>query len=301
MERIRLTQRMAARNRKADSAEPETAIDLGKNRTYHKIDEYHTFEPSQNHWEPDMRHEWKEDKHDETGFGVPKMAKVYMAAKKATKLAMMLLGEDADEAVLEKQARAFMRMGDKALTASIERWAECNCEGEDCEKKCKAAEEAPAEEPAPAPAPEEPAPAPAEEPAPAPAEEPAPAPAEEPAPAPAPVEPKAPEASAEESAPVEEAPAEEPADVEVSDELVDTDVDFDEPADDADNGADADIEACFAADGDEEAAPVAEPAVASKKAGLKRLAGQPTLVRVASKNADDLAGVWDKWSNPDVR
>ena len=293
MERIRLTQRMAARNRKADSAEPETAIDLGKNRTYHKIDEYHTFEPSQNHWEPDMRHEWKEDKHDETGFGVPKMAKVYMAAKKATKLAMMLLGEDADEAVLEKQARAFMRMGDKALTASIERWAECNCEGEDCEKKCKAAEEAPAEEPAPAPAPEEPAPAPAEEPA--------PAPAEEPAPAPAPVEPKAPEASAEESAPVEEAPAEEPADVEVSDELVDTDVDFDEPADDADNGADADIEACFAADGDEEAAPVAEPAVASKKAGLKRLAGQPTLVRVASKNADDLAGVWDKWSNPDVR
>ena len=294
MERIRLTQRMAARNRKADSAEPETAIDLGKNRTYHKIDEYHTFEPSQNHWEPDMRHEWKEDKHDETGFGVPKMAKVYMAAKKATKLAMMLLGEDADEAVLEKQARAFMRMGDKALTASIERWAECNCEGEDCEKKCKAAEEAPAEEPAPAPAP-------AEEPAPAPAEEPAPAPAEEPAPAPAPEEPKAPEASAEESAPVEEAPAEEPADVEVSDELVDTDVDFDEPADDADNGADADIEACFAADGDEEAAPVAEPAVASKKAGLKRLAGQPTLVRVASKNADVLAGVWDKWSNPDVR
>ena len=282
MERVRLTKRMAARNRKADSAEPETAIDLGKNRSYHKIDEYHTFEPSLNHWEPDMRHEWKEDKHDETGFGVPKMAKVYMAAKKATKLAMMLLGENADEAVLEKQARAFMRMGDKALTASIERWAECNCEGENCEKECKAAEEAPAEEPAPAPAP-----AP---------EEPAPAPAPEES-APAPVE----EAPAEETAPVAEPAPEEPADVEVSDELVDTDVDFDEPADDADNGADADIEACFAADGEEQATPVAEPAVASKKAGLKRLAGQPTLVRVASKNADDLAGVWDKWSNPDVR
>ena len=282
MERIRLTQRMAARNRKADSAEPETAIDLGKNRSYHKIDEYHTFEPSLNHWEPDMRHEWKEDKHDETGFGVPKMAKVYMAAKKATKLAMMLLGENADEAVLEKQARAFMRMGDKALTASIERWAECNCEGENCEKDCKAAEEAPAEETAPTP--EESAPAPA----------PAPAPEES---APAPVE----EAPAEETAPVAEPAPEEPADVDVSDELVDTDVDFDEPADDADNGADADIEACFAADGEEEATPVAEPAVASKKAGLKRLAGQPTLVRVASKNADDLAGVWDKWSNPDVR
>ena len=280
MERVRLTKRMAARNRKADSAEPETAIDLGKNRSYHKIDEYHTFEPSLNHWEPDMRHEWKEDKHDETGFGVPKMAKVYMAAKKATKLAMMLLGENADEAVLEKQARAFMRMGDKALTASIERWAECNCEGENCEKDCKADEEAPAKETAPTPEESAPAPAPApEESAPAPVEE---APAEETAPAPAPA-------------------PEEPADVEVSDELVDTDVDFDEPADDADNGADADIEACFAADGEEEATPVAEPAVASKKAGLKRLAGQPTLVRVASKNADDLAGVWDKWSNPDVR
>ena len=282
MERVRLTKRMAARNRKADSAEPETAIDLGKNRSYHKIDEYHTFEPSLNHWEPDMRHEWKEDKHDETGFGVPKMAKVYMAAKKATKLAMMLLGENADEAVLEKQARAFMRMGDKALTASIERWAECNCEGENCEKDCKADEEEPAKETSPTP--EESAPAPA----------PAPAPEES---APAPVE----EAPAEETAPVAEPAPEEPADVEVSDELVDTDVDFDEPADDADNGADADIEACFAADGEEEATPVAEPAVASKKAGLKRLAGQPTLVRVASKNADDLAGVWDKWSNPDVR
>lgn len=269
---------MAARNRKADSAEPETAIDLGKNRSYHKIDEYHTFEPSLNHWEPDMRHEWKEDKHDETGFGVPKMAKVYMAAKKATKLAMMLLGENADEAVLEKQARAFMRMGDKALTASIERWAECNCEGENCEKDCKADEEAPAKETSPTPEESAPAPAPEES-------------------APAPVE----EAPAEETAPVAEPAPEEPADVEVSDELVDTDVDFDEPADDADNGADADIEACFAADGEEEATPVAEPAVASKKAGLKRLAGQPTLVRVASKNADDLAGVWDKWSNPDVR
>lgn len=278
MERVRLTKRMAARNRKADSAEPETAIDLGKNRSYHKIDEYHTFEPSLNHWEPDMRHEWKEDKHDETGFGVPKMAKVYMAAKKATKLAMMLLGENADEAVLEKQARAFMRMGDKALTASIERWAECNCEGENCEKDCKADEEAPAKETSPTPEESAPAPAPEES-------------------APAPVE----EAPAEETAPVAEPAPEEPADVEVSDELVDTDVDFDEPADDADNGADADIEACFAADGEEEATPVAEPAVASKKAGLKRLAGQPTLVRVASKNADDLAGVWDKWSNPDVR
>lgn len=298
MERIRLTQRMAARNRQADSAEPETAIDLGKNRTYHKIDEYHTFEPSQNHWEPDMRHEWKEDKHDETGFGVPKMAKVYMAAKKATKLAMMLLGENADERVLENQARAFMRMGDKALTASIDRWAQCkgeeccdNAPVEGCNKNADDDEPEAPVAPAPAEAPAE-DPAPAEE-----APAPAPAPAEDAAPAEAPAEDVVEEAPAEAPA---EASADDPADVEVSDELVDNDVDFDEPADNADNGADADIEACFAADGEEEVAPTVDSAT-PKKAGLKKLAGQPTLVRVASKNADDLAGVWDKWSNPDVR
>ena len=292
MKRIRLTQRMAARNRKADSAQPETPIDLGKERKYHKIDEYHTFEPTTNHWEPDMRHEWKEDKHDETGFGVPKMAKVYMAAKKATKLAMMFLGEDADEAVLEKQARAFMRMGDKALTASIDRWAECQggqCEEPKTEEACKASEEeAPAEQPAV----EKKADDEAKEEAPvAPAEAPAEQPAEQPAEAP--VE----EAPAEQPA---EAPAEEPADVEVNDELIDTTVDFDdEPADNADNGADAELEACFNAGDDEETIPAVEEP--SRKAGLKKLAGQPTLVRVASKNADELAGIWDKWTDPTVR
>lgn len=299
MERIRLTQRVA-RNRKADSAQPETAIDLGKNRNYHKIDEYHTFEPSLNHWEPDMRHEWKEDKHDETGFGVPKMAKVYMAAKKATKLAMMLLGENASEQVLENQARAFMRMGDKALTASIERWAECK--GDECaDGECKPApvegcdkvadEEAPAPE---APAPEAPAPVEgckqADEEAPVAPTTDAPAPE-------APVE----EAPAEDAAPAEAPAQEEPADVEVPAELDSADVDFDDEPADGDDGADAELESVFTEDEGEEAAPTAEPPTAPKKAGLKKLAGQPTLVRVASKNADDLAGLWDKWTNPDVR
>jgi hypothetical protein len=124
-ERIRLTKRVASRGRQADAATPETAIDLGKDRNYHKIDEYHTFEPSINHWEPDMRHEWKDNPREETGHGIPKMAKVYMAAKKATKLASMFLGENADQETIEKQARAFMRMGDKALTATLNRYAEC--------------------------------------------------------------------------------------------------------------------------------------------------------------------------------
>lgn len=251
MERIRLTQRMANRSLRADSATPETSIDLGKNRNYHKIDEYHTFEQTVNHEEPDMRHTWKDNPREETGHGIPKMAKVYMAAKKATKLAMMLLGEDANEEILEKQARAFMRMGDKALTASIERWAECNCETGD--ENCKCADEEVPESTEEAPAPVAPV------------------------------------------APVEEAPAPD-ADVEVSDEPVSTDVDFDDDTAEVEEGADAGIEACFAAEEEEEGLPTATPAtVASKKVGLKKLAGQPTLVRVASKNADDLVKLTNCW------
>ena len=54
-----------------------------------------------------------------------------------------------------------------------------------------------------------------------------------------------------------------------------------------------------AEDGDDnEVAPVEEAPVA-RKAGIKTLAAQPKLVRVASKKAvDDLAGIWSKWDNP---
>ena len=290
-ERIRLTKRIASRSRKADAATPETAIDLGKDRTYHKIDEYHTFEPSINHWEPDMRHEWKDNPREETGHGIPKMAKVYMAAKKATKLASMFLGENADPETIEKQARAFMRMGDKALTATLNRYAECK--GEDC-KEAPAAPAVEAEEAPAAPAPVEEAPAaPAVEAEEAPAVE-----AEEAPAAPAPVE-EAPAAPAVEAE--EEVVADDEGEVEIDDELLSTDVDFDEPSGDVDVTADPEIEACFAeADGEEEIAPVSEAPVA-RKAGIKKLAGQPTLTRVASKKADELAGLWDKWENPDVR
>ena len=289
MERIRLTKRLANRNRKADAAEPETAIDLGKNRTYHKIDEYHTFKPSVNHWEPDMRHEWKDNPREETGHGIPKMAKVYMAAKKATKLAMMLLGENATEASIESQARAFMRMGDKALTASIDRWAAC--QGEECKKD--ADEEAPKAPEAPA----EKAPKAPE----APAEE-APKAPEAPAEACNVADEEAPKAP---EAPAEEAPKAETVEEEVDvDELIPTDVDFDDDgAEEVTESDDAELKACFGADVEEKDTPaVEEGATVAKKAGVKYLAGQPTLTRVASeKNADDLTGLWDKWTSPDIR
>ena len=264
MERVRLTKRMASKSVKADAAEPATSIDLGKERKYRKIDEYHTFEPSTNHWEPDMRHEWKDNPREETGHGIPKMAKVYISAKKATRLASILLGANATEEAVEKQARAFMRMGDKALTASLERYAEANEAPVEEEVKapeaCNAAEEAPAEE----------------------------APVVEEAPA---VE----EADEEIEAADEEVEAEDEGFVAVNDELIDADVEFDEPTDGADTGADKELEACFSAEdeGVEEVAPAA--GATARKAGVKKLAGQPSLVRVASKKADELSGLWDKW------
>lgn len=246
MDRIRLTKR-ASRSKVADSATPQTAIDLGKNRTYHKIDEYHTFEPSLNHWTPDMRHDWKENPREETGHGIPKMAKVYMSAKKATRLASIFLGKNADADAVEKQARAFMRMGDKALTASLNLYAECNGQGCDTEE----------------------------------------------APAPATVE-----ADEEAPAPVEEAPA----DVEVTDAPADTEIEFDEPADGTVE-VDDELVACFEGtdEGGEEVVAPAGDANVARKAGIKKLAGQPTLVRVASKKADELADLWSHWENPDVR
>ena len=284
MERVRLTQRIASRNRKAEEANPETPIDIGKNRTYHKIDEYHTFEPSLNHWIPDDRTEWKDNPREPNGLGIPKNSQTYITAKKATKLAMMLLGSNATDASIEQQARAFMRMGNKALTASIDRWAAC--QNVACGDQ-KPAEEAPVEEPkaetacntaAEEPAKVEEAPAPA-------------APAEEP---------KAETAcntAAEETEKKETAPAD---DIQI-DDLDDGVVDFDAPASE-DASADADIEKCFEKDDDGNEEDVAEETpTASKKAGLKKLAGQPTLRRVASKNSNDLTALWDKWSNPDIR
>ena len=277
MERVRLTKRMASKNVKADAAEPATSIDLGKNRNYHKIDEYHTFEPSINHWEPDMRHEWKDNPREETGHGIPKMAKIYMAAKKATKLAGLLLGENATEEAIEKQANAFMRMGDKALTASLALYAEVQEAAPVKEEVTAAEEEAPVKEEATI--------------------------AEETAPVKEEVAPVKEEATtAEETAPVQEevTTAEEEGVVEVDDELLSTDIEFDEPADGVDTAADAELEACFTADdGEEDVTPAVE--TVARKAGVKKLAGQPTLTRVASKKADELSSLWDKWSNPDIR
>ena len=299
MARIRLTQRMAAKNRVADEALPETPIDLGKERKYHKIDEYHTFEPSLNHWTPDMRHEWKDNPREETGHGIPKTAGIaglYILAKRAAKLASIVLGDNATDEQLEAQTNDFMRMGGKALSASLKRVAEIAPAPVAEEEKVEEAEEA-----APVACGNVPVAAAEEE---APAAPAAPAAEEAPA-APVAEEPVAPVAE-EPAAPVAEEPApvadDEDGNIEVDENAAPAEVDFDEPADDSAVEADEELEKCFedADEGEEIAAP-AEEAPVARKAGIAHLSGQPTLVRCASKKADDLAGLWDKWENPSVR
>lgn len=329
MARTRLTTRVAAlKQRKAESQKdglfPGDVGNMERSKNYHDIDEYHTFEQTVNHELPDMRHDWKDNPREETGHGIPKMAKVYMAAKKATKLAMIMLGEDADEETITAQARDFMRMGGNALTATINRWAEM--------EENKETAEAPVAEETETPAEDAEAAAPAETTAEETAETPAPAPTaddDKEAPVACEGEPKeggcncAEEAEvtapAEETAePAEEAPvaeetetpaedaeadgfaADEEEDVKVDDGLVPAEIEFDE-AEEGDVEADPELEDLFteAEDGDDNEVAPAEDEPVARKAGIKRLAAQPKLVRVAAKKgADELAGIWSKWESP---
>lgn len=278
--RERLTKRVAEiRNRKAvdikDGLFPGDVGNPERAKNYKKMDQYHSFEHTLNHEIPDMRHEWKENPREESGHGIPRMAKVYIAAKKATKLAMMLLGDDANEKTLELQARDFMRMGGKALSASINRWAEIQEEeiDENVDEIVDVEDET--EEPT-----------------------------EEKE---ACNETKTSEETKEDDKEVvaeEEDVVEDEAIIDVDDSLISTDIDFGDIEED-EVEADKELEGLFegADEGDDnDVAPVGENLTASKKTGIKRLAGQPKLCRVASrKDADSLEGLWSKWESPNIR
>lgn len=285
MARKRLTQRIASKAVKAESqADGLFPGDVGNQeraKNYHDIDEYHTFEQTVNHELPDMRHDWKDNPRTTTGHGIPKMASIFIAAKKATKLAMMLLGENATDSMIEAQAKDFMRMGNKALTASVNRWAEIVENEQNAEEPAVTAENASTAETPVAPVAEEKA------------EEPA-TPAEE-------VKEEAP-AACDCAAADDTDVLGEDGEIELDDNAVAPEVEFDE-AEEGEVEADPELEALFEGneDGEETTAPVETP-VASKKAGIKRLAGQPKLVRVASKkDANELSGLWEKWENPNLR
>lgn len=278
MERKRLT----AKFKKAEDIKDGLfSGDVGneeRTQNYRKIDEYHTFEQAVNHELPDLRTEWRDNPREESGHGIPKVAAVYMIARNATKLAMLLLGDKVASNVIEDQAREFMRLGSKRLSSALNRYADSE------ELYTEPVVEEPVVEQAPI----------VEEPAVA--EEAPVAPVEE-----APVAPV--------EVPVVEEPVQEEAgdeelnlsdDVEIGEEEIE---DFDDAEDinDEEIEIDEDLAAIFADDDFEDSEEdnqeqVVEAKVA-KKQGIKKLGGQPKVV-TASAQADELVGLWR--SAPDV-
>jgi hypothetical protein len=76
-----------------------------------------------------MRHEWQDNPRDDIGFGIPKestlsVASVRVAANKAVRIAVLLLGEKVADEVIEEQARDLMGMKSEAMDATLARFAE---------------------------------------------------------------------------------------------------------------------------------------------------------------------------------
>lgn len=70
-------------------------------------------------WTPSFSTKIEEEK--DKSPKVMKMENLYNAAKKATKLSMLLLGDEADEKHLEKMARKLMRDGVEGLSKSLDK------------------------------------------------------------------------------------------------------------------------------------------------------------------------------------
>jgi len=112
-------------------------------------EQYHTFEQQVNHELPDMRNEWQDDSRDEIGFGIPEanpptVASVRVAANKAVRIAVLLLGEKVDDDVIEAQARDFMGLSQEVMDRTLDRFAKSQslyAEDEKDEEEKKASEE----------------------------------------------------------------------------------------------------------------------------------------------------------------
>lgn len=148
MSRVRLTQRKAA-----DASIPYPG-NVNQERNDPAWEKYHTFEQRVNHELPDMRHEWQDDERDDIGFGisepwgqsptVPTVASVRVAANKAVRIAVLLLGEKVEDEVIEAQARDLMAMNPKAMDRTLSRFADTQklyAEDEDEADEKKAADE----------------------------------------------------------------------------------------------------------------------------------------------------------------
>lgn len=127
MSRVRLT----ARGRSAADQTPYPGNVNQPDRQDPDWDQYHTFEQKTNHELPDMRHDWQNDGRDDIGFGIPEewgksptVASVRVAATKAVRVAVLLLGEKVEDEVIEAQAKDFMSMGTKAMDRTLQRFAD---------------------------------------------------------------------------------------------------------------------------------------------------------------------------------
>lgn len=127
MSRVRLT----ARGRSAADQTPYPGNVNQPDRKDPAIDDYHTFEQRVNHELPDMRHDWQGDDRDDIGFGIPEawgksptVASVRVAANKAVRVAVLLLGDKVSDDVIEAQARDLMSMGPQAMDRTLQRFSD---------------------------------------------------------------------------------------------------------------------------------------------------------------------------------
>ena len=125
--RIRLTERNTRRAVEDNIPYPGTVNQ--PERKFKRRDQYDNYKETINHPTPDMRHEWKDNERDEIGFGIPNdtqptVASVRLAAGKAVKVAVLLLGEKVAEELIEDQARDFMSMSGDAMDRTLSRFAE---------------------------------------------------------------------------------------------------------------------------------------------------------------------------------
>ena len=126
--RIRLTDR---RRQAVDGTIPYPGTVNQPDRQFKQQAQYDNWKEVINHPLPDMRTEWKENPRDDIGFGIPKaggdtqptVASVHVAADKAVRASVLLLGEKVAESIIEEQARDFMLMGGEALDRTLTRFS----------------------------------------------------------------------------------------------------------------------------------------------------------------------------------
>ena len=128
MARKRLTARVRERRSVEDSIPYPGSVNQ-PGRKFKNRAEYDNWKEVVNHPLPDMRTDWRGDSRDDIGFGIPEgnsptVASVRVAASKAVRLAVLLLGDKVGDEVIEEQSRDLMAMSQQAMDRTLGRFAE---------------------------------------------------------------------------------------------------------------------------------------------------------------------------------